>query len=315
VYPEHFEKLLQWSRTRADQEINLSANMSSDSDDTLTNLVPESSVGACSLTPPRPTQKRTQVGSGRLLPKIFESFEAQADLEEQSIFNPSPSKRRVCFDTPSWIDLKNEEFAQSQSHAYSTQVIDDFRFSTQSTAKLEPRSITSSVGLKVQGINYGAMKKKPDLSSGIESEVIARRGTQPLDHEVGIVATFVWCDSPESIYFRTSQLTKKYHELKKLIKQQFRNIEPQTEPLNFEVGFPCAVFCDYDWCRAEVIDTDAYPECTVSLMDKGYQRKVQAVDIYPMTPELEIFPRTVLPVSLCGVYPPPGGVWDDNVAK
>ena len=314
MYPEHSEKLLQWSRTRAVQEIHSSANMSSDSDDTLTNLVPESSVGACSLPPPRPTLKRTQVGSGRLLPKIFESFEAQADLEEQSIFNPSPSKRRVCFDTPSWIDLKNEEFAQPQSHACNQQVIDDFRFSTQSTVKLEPRSLTSSVELKVQGITYGAARK-PDVSSSILSEVIAHRGTQPLDHEVGIVATFVWCDTPASIFFRTSELTKKYHQIRELVKRQFRNIKPQTNPSKLRVGFACVVYNGFDWWRAEVINTDAYPECTVSFMDKGYQRIVQAIDIYPMTPELEMFPRTVLQVSLWGVYPPPVGVWDDKVAK
>ena len=175
--------------------------------------------------------------------------------------------------------------------------------------------MTSLVGLKSKGVNYGAIPKNRDRSPRSESEAVACRGTQPLDHEVGIVATFVWCDTPASIFFRTSELTKKYHQIRDLVKRQFRNIKPQTNPSKLKVGFACVVYCDFDWWRAEVINTDAYPECTVSFMDKGYQRIVQAIDIHPMTPELQMFPRTVLQVSLWGVYPPPVGVWDDKVAK
>jgi hypothetical protein len=163
--------------------------------------------------------------------------------------------------------------------------------------------------------NNGTIPKKPVVSPLSDDKLVDYRGPQPSKDEFYDVATFIWCDSISSIFFRTSELQKKYEKMKKLIKRQYRNIEPQTAPLEFEIGFPCVVYCDADWCRAEVVYTNAYPECTVSLIDKGYQRKVQAIDIYPMTSELEVFPRTVLQVSLCGVYPPQGGVWNDEVAK
>ena len=330
VYPQHTEKLLRWSRTRVGLELPASVNMSIESDDT---IVPESTNGACSLPSFKPAEKSTPVEKVRLFTK--KSLEVQADLEEfqaEPIANPScfkrantsstktgvtssATKRRVFFDTPSWIDLSSDEFSQSQSPKKEHHVTNDLSSSTQSTAELEARPVTSSVGLKSKEVNYGAIPKKLDFSPGSESETIACRGTQPLDHEVGIVATFVWCDTPASIFFRTSELTKKYHQIRDLVKRQFRNIKPQTNPSKLRVGFACVVYNGFDWWRAEVINTDAYPECTVSFMDKGYQRIVQAIDIHPMTPELQMFPRTVLQVSLWGVYPPPVGVWDDKVAK
>ena len=270
---------------------------------------------SCSLLSSIPVEKVTLASNVSQLPEIIEPFEPQADLEgpRASKMNLLSSGRRVSFDAPSWIDLKNEEFVQL-SVANNHQMTDDLRSSAQSTGKLEARYLTAPEEFKTQS-NNGTKPKKSVLSPHSDDKVVAYRGTQPVEHEVGIVATFVWCDSPASIFFRTSELHKKYKEMMELIKRQYSSIEPQTTPLNFEVGFFCVVFCDFDWWRAEVIDTDAYPECTVSLIDKGYQRKVKACDIYPMTPELEVFPRTVLQVSLCGVYPSQGGVWDDKVVK
>ena len=137
VYPGHNEKLLEWSRFSGmctALEVNLSADISTDSDGTLSHPVPSSSNEACPLTPPAE---------------------------------------------------RNEELNQLQNHSYNQQVIDDLHFLTQSSGELEARAATPPVALRMQGVDFGAIPKKPDSSPHCEPEVLPNVGTQQLEHEVG----------------------------------------------------------------------------------------------------------------------------------
>lgn len=156
----------------------------------------------------------------------------------------------------------------------------------------------------------------PAPAAESEAVVVAFRGTQPYPDEISIPVRFVWCDSPHAIYFRTYEQRTQFDKLQ----IKLRNCLEGTKPIpirkknKIEVGFKCAVYCDFDWWRAEVVDVEQFPDCSVLLVDKGYKRKVDLGDIYRLPPDLECYPRMILCCSLFGVYPPSGSTWDRDVS-
>ena len=334
-YPEFKEKVAEWSRSRhVIDDIGPSANISTESDDTITPLNSETTNGASASSSHGLKGKNAAVGSGRLPVKCMDSFLEQIEeviqvrqaessqMNSASLINSTTSliaapestvaptnERNVRFSVPSWMNLERD-IELPITLVKNAQSMDPSPFLNQSSSRSQVKIFSTS------RFDEEANPEKQQFSPVVVPETEAFLGTPPLKDEVGISASFIWCNSPDSIFFRTSEQKVKYQELRRLTKEKFINVKPLDKPLVFEVGFACTVYFDFDWWRAEVIDTDAYPEeCTVSLLDKGYHRKVRAIDIYPMPQELEAFPRTVLQVSLCGVYPPHGGVWDDQVSK
>ncbi len=158
--------------------------------------------------------------------------------------------------------------------------------------------------------------EKYDGNSGADADVVSTQGTQANFNETASVVFFSWCDSPDALYFRTSEMRDLFRTMKSEMQTYYKcaSKKPRKE-LNFEVGFHCAVYTDTKWWRAEVTCMDNYPECDVLLVDTGYQRTVQVQDIYPLAPHFDEHPRLTRQCSLFGVYPPDGSVWDDSVSK
>ena len=100
------------------------------------------------------------------------------------------------------------------------------------------------------------------------------------EEEFSILITFVGCTSPEAVFFRNRELAKEFFSLQNALYVHFEaHKDSIEEPINFDVGFVCAVNCDGRWYRAEVTDVENYPEITVVLLDKGCSRTVSATEI------------------------------------
>jgi hypothetical protein len=141
-----------------------------------------------------------------------------------------------------------------------------------------------------------------------DANIMSTQGTQP-DCETSINVSFVWIDSPDAIFFRTADMQSQFQDLRSNMKKLYRPDEalrPYRRKKRskgvFEVGFRCAVKADRSWWRAEVVCVEDFPSCKVNFVDTGYQRTVDARDIYPLRNEFDEIKRLILMCSLCGVY-------------
>ena len=95
------------------------------------------------------------------------------------------------------------------------------------------------------------------LDSSLHSEaekvddVVAVRGTQPVDTEVAIPVYPIWFESPDTFYVRTREESEMFIQLKRQMIAHFgRNEEPLSNAetrraTNFDIGYRCAVFVDF----------------------------------------------------------------------
>ena len=125
--------------------------------------------------------------------------------------------------------------------------------------------------------------------------------------------TFVECQSPDSVSFRTPRLEKEFIRIQNEL-SNFHFPLHEKEPINFDVGFVCAIKSKNIWFRAEVVDVESYPEIVVFLLDTGLTLYVNANEIRRLPEILNRIPRTVIQCSLSGLYPPPRtGYWDESI--
>lgn len=137
-------------------------------------------------------------------------------------------------------------------------------------------------------------------------------GFQLIEGEVCVLLKFSWCQSPNAIYFRTREMSEMMHALNTKMREHYKDSKPVASLLNFEIGCMCAVFCEENWQRAQIIDIDESSTFEVNLLDRGLQRTVDASNIRRIEPEFEKYPKLILGVSLYGVYPVSGN-WDQKV--
>ncbi len=130
-----------------------------------------------------------------------------------------------------------------------------------------------------------------------------------------LAVSFFECQSPESIIFHTECFQETFVRIQNELNNIYSNRSSccDEEPINFDVGFRCAVFCQNTWYRAEVVDVDSYPEIVVSLLDTGFTLFVNASKVRRLPDLLCNIPRMVLRCSLSGLYSPCGmGCWDES---
>ncbi len=132
-----------------------------------------------------------------------------------------------------------------------------------------------------------------------------------------IPVLFFGCQSPESIFFHTPGLMKEFLKLQNTINSYFeaRKDSLSDDPINFDVGYVCAVKRLRKWCRAEVVDVDEYPEIGLTLLDNGTSIKVNVKTIRRLPAGLNQAPRTILHCTLSDAYPLSGNEWDDHVTQ
>ena len=127
---------------------------------------------------------------------------------------------------------------------------------------------------------------------------------------------FVRCLSPDALFFRTPELMKDFIRIQNLLFTYFEcHRESVEEPINFDVGFLCAIQSERRWYRAAVIDVGEYPEISVYLIDKGLSRNIHASKIRRLPYGLDIVSRTVVQCALFKVYSPSGIIWDERVTQ
>jgi len=125
--------------------------------------------------------------------------------------------------------------------------------------------------------------------------------------------TFVECQSPDSVSFRTPRLEKEFIRIQNEL-NNFNFKLDEEEPINFDVGFVCAIECHNIWYRAEVVDVESYPEIVLSLLDTGLTLYANANEIRRLPEKLARIPRTVIRCSLSGLFTPPTmGYWDKSI--
>jgi len=138
--------------------------------------------------------------------------------------------------------------------------------------------------------------------------------TRKIEEEFNLPVTFVGCQSPHSLFFRTPELVKKFLRLQSGLQTYFQaeSAETSKEMVYLEIGFIGAVYHEEIWFRAEVIGVDGYPEIMVSLLDTSCIIYVKASEVHRLPDGLDQVQRTVLHCSLSGIHPPSSG-WDVEV--
>lgn len=100
------------------------------------------------------------------------------------------------------------------------------------------------------------------------------------------------------------ELMKEFLKLQNTIDSYFETQKDSTDdPINFDIGYVCAVKSLNKWCRAEVVDVEEYSEIGLTLLDKGFYTKVNVSNIRRLPVELNQAPKTILRCTLSDVYP------------
>lgn len=143
---------------------------------------------------------------------------------------------------------------------------------------------------------------------------IVPSSNQPEKEVEGFMSlTFVGCTSPDALFFRYPELVKEFCSVQNALYSHFEaHKESIEEPINFDVGFLCAVNCNGRWYRAEVTDIENYPEINVVLLDKGCSRSVSATEIRRLPNGLDQKQPAVFRVSFYNCLPHSRTRWDPN---
>jgi len=141
--------------------------------------------------------------------------------------------------------------------------------------------------------------------------------TRRIEEEFHLPVTFVGCQSPYSLFFRTPELVKKFLRMQSGLNTYFQaQKESATMEIDYlEVGFIGAIYHEENWFRAKVIGVERYPEITVSLLDTSCLRYVNASEIRRLPDGFDKVQRTVLHCSLSGIRPPSASAWNPEVTQ
>ena len=166
---------------------------------------------------------------------------------------------------------------------------------------------------EVQAVSVPA----PIVPAPIVPAPIVPSSNQPKKEEEGFMSlTFVGCTSPDAVFFRYPELVKEFISLQNALYSHFEaHKESIEEPINFDVGFLCAVNCNGRWYRAEVTDIGNFPEINVVLLDKGFSHSVSATEIRRLPDGLDQQQPAVARVSFYNCRPHSGTRWDPNVTQ
>jgi len=212
------------------------------------------------------------------------------------------------YDKKPYKDVQHQNIVQDRSIMRS-----DFLFaSSNRLPKIESvsGSIRAKSTLPTVGVNSSDIFNETDSSSFFtiddnedEKKISKFSGFQ---EEEKIPVTFVSCQSPESIFFRTPELVRKFIRVQDSLRSFFvsgRKVPSEEATVNFSIGLLCAVHHEGKWFRAEVMDIKYYPDIIVFLLDVGYSLKVSASYVHRLPEEYAKLPRTVLRCSLYGIGP------------
>ena len=119
-----------------------------------------------------------------------------------------------------------------------------------------------------------------------------------------VTVSFVGCNSPDELFFRTSKMMEEFVQVQNAPHSTFMGVHEAAhqEPINFDMGFLCAVNHEGRWYRAQVVDMEYYPDVIVFLLDKGITCNVTS-EIQRIPDRLEEIPNTLICCSLYEVYP------------
>jgi len=204
-----------------------------------------------------------------------------------------------------------------------TSSISTIDFSGSSSLKISAEVVAAAVPLQpIQSASYQPMDIISSNDTAVHPTEFMNKTVPALvppassadlpnvEEEMSIPITFVGCSSPEAVFFRNRELAKEFFSLQNALYVYFEaHKESVEEPINFDVGFVCAVNCDGRWYRAEVMDMENYPEITVFLLDKGCSRTVSSTEIRRLPEGLDQTAATVICVSFSRIQPHPGSGW------
>ena len=205
------------------------------------------------------------------------------------------------------------DFSGSSSLKISAEVV-----AAAPTVPLQPIQSTFNQSIDIVSSNDSAVHPTEFMNKTVPALVPpASSADQPKEEEeLSIPITFVGCNSPEAVFFRNRELAKEFYSLHNALYVHFEaHKESIEEPINFDVGFVCAVNCDGRWYRAEVTDVENYPEITVVLLDKGCSRTVNSTEIRRLPDGLEQAVATVICVSFSRIQPYSGTGWASFVTS
>ena len=153
------------------------------------------------------------------------------------------------------------------------------------------------------------------LSTTHESET--KESTHLNADDVPLLVSFVCCQSPSELFFRTTEMMQEFLKVHNALYTHFDvNGEASSEePINFDVGFLCAVNHGGRWYRAQVVNMERYPEVVVFLLDRGVTCKFAASEIRRIPDELGGVQSTLIHCSLHGFCPPGGSDWNEKVTQ
>jgi len=155
-----------------------------------------------------------------------------------------------------------------------------------------------------------------------ESLEIDTDPANPLTKEedyIVLPVTFIGAQSPEVLFFRTPELVGKFIKLKNALYAYFSGQQHGSDieaPIDCAVGYVCAVQSGGQWCRAEVVENENYPNVVLSLLDKDLFVMVHAGEVRCLPMELADIPKTMLHCSLSGIHPASGSSgWNHKVTQ
>jgi len=162
----------------------------------------------------------------------------------------------------------------------------------------------------------GLAKSKEVQAVSVPAPIVPSSNQPKKEVEVFMSLTFVGCTSPDAVFFRYPELVKEFISLQNALYSHFEaHKESIEEPINFDVGFLCAVNCNGRWYRAEVTDIGNFPEINVVLLDKGFSHSVSATEIRRLPDGLDQQQPAVARVSFYNCRPHSGTRWDPNVTQ
>ena len=190
-----------------------------------------------------------------------------------------------------------------------------------------PPSQTDRESSEVESATNSFLVSRPSTTPLSDEKIIRlsttdERGTKESTHlsheEVSLLVSFVGCQSPSELLFRTTEMMQEFLKVHNALYTHFEvNGEASVteEPIYFDVGFLCAVNHEGRWYRAQVVDMEQYPNVTVFLLDRGVTCNVAASEIRRIPGGLTRIPRTLIHCSLHGICPPSGNIWEEEVTQ
>lgn len=135
-----------------------------------------------------------------------------------------------------------------------------------------------------------------------EEDTVSMLNAGSIDSTSALVK-FLWCQSPNAIYFRTEEMSRTWSALMSKMQEYYKHNKLDSTS-NLECGCMCAVFYEDQWQRARIMEyKQNHHVARIVLWDTGFEREVKSSDIRPIDPQFEEITKLFLCVSLDGVQP------------